>query len=182
MPASDHGGIDGSGLERMLRPAAPGFHMALPTLRALHRVEARRGPALIRCRATCICATARGTGDRSDAEVQQPCAGCSGRLRAPGGSGASRTRSPRPGTPSASAAPRRGCSTPARLQWPPPARSPSRSEEHTSELQSLMRISYAVFCLKKKRSILTVQQKYIHILHTTRNKETMIQRRQYIDT
>src|SRR3546814_10727741 len=30
---------------------------------------------------------------------------------------------------------------------PPP---PIRSEEHTSELQSLMRISYAVFCLKKK--------------------------------
>src|SRR3546814_8962908 len=28
-----------------------------------------------------------------------------------------------------------------------------RSEEHTSELQSLMRISYAVFCLKKKQSI-----------------------------
>src|SRR3546814_3181861 len=28
--------------------------------------------------------------------------------------------------------------------------SPLRSEEHTSELQSLMRISYAVFCLKKK--------------------------------
>src|SRR3546814_3625905 len=33
-----------------------------------------------------------------------------------------------------------------------------RSEEHTSELQSLMRISYAVFCLKKKNKI-----KYIHI-------------------
>src|SRR3546814_3210753 len=30
-------------------------------------------------------------------------------------------------------------------------RSPGRSEEHTSELQSLMRISYAVFCLKKKK-------------------------------
>src|SRR3546814_3680055 len=29
----------------------------------------------------------------------------------------------------------------------------SRSEEHTSELQSLMRISYAVFCLKKKTEI-----------------------------
>src|SRR3546814_8875780 len=29
---------------------------------------------------------------------------------------------------------------------------PVRSEEHTSELQSLMRISYAVFCLKKKTS------------------------------
>src|SRR3546814_9564602 len=28
-----------------------------------------------------------------------------------------------------------------------------RSEEHTSELQSLMRISYAVFCLKKKKQI-----------------------------
>src|SRR3546814_1377626 len=39
-----------------------------------------------------------------------------------------------------------------------------RSEEHTSELQSLMRISYAVFCLKKKTNThnthLTSQQKY----------------------
>src|SRR3546814_5420434 len=32
-------------------------------------------------------------------------------------------------------------------------REESRSEEHTSELQSLMRISYAVFCLKKKKQI-----------------------------
>src|SRR3546814_8944538 len=31
------------------------------------------------------------------------------------------------------------------------ARDSTRSEEHTSELQSLMRISYAVFCLKKKK-------------------------------
>src|SRR3546814_1676067 len=31
----------------------------------------------------------------------------------------------------------------------------ARSEEHTSELQSLMRISYAVFCLKKKKTTLT---------------------------
>src|SRR3546814_8560927 len=31
-------------------------------------------------------------------------------------------------------------------------RGEGRSEEHTSELQSLMRISYAVFCLKKKKS------------------------------
>src|SRR3546814_4492221 len=36
----------------------------------------------------------------------------------------------------------------------------TRSEEHTSELQSLMRISYAVFCLKKK--------KHYHINRTTR--------------
>src|SRR3546814_1891770 len=44
-----------------------------------------------------------------------------------------------------------------------PMRSSERSEEHTSELQSLMRISYAVFCLKKKtvtytgRPIATIQ-------------------------
>src|SRR3546814_9437639 len=37
-----------------------------------------------------------------------------------------------------------------------------RSEEHTSELQSLMRISYAVFCLKKKRT------------HTKMNMITML--------
>src|SRR3546814_4127747 len=34
---------------------------------------------------------------------------------------------------------------------PKKASLPARSEEHTSELQSLMRISYAVFCLKKKK-------------------------------
>src|SRR3546814_4927729 len=33
-----------------------------------------------------------------------------------------------------------------------PGAAPTRSEEHTSELQSLMRISYAVFCLKKKNT------------------------------
>src|SRR3546814_6238031 len=33
-----------------------------------------------------------------------------------------------------------------------PAHAAPRSEEHTSELQSLMRISYAVFCLKKKKT------------------------------
>src|SRR3546814_7368339 len=33
-----------------------------------------------------------------------------------------------------------------------PGTAPGRSEEHTSELQSLMRISYAVFCLKKKKN------------------------------
>src|SRR3546814_1038538 len=47
-------------------------------------------------------------------------------------------RSARPGT------------SPARTPRRPPASS-KRSEEHTSELQSLMRISYAVFCLKKKK-------------------------------
>src|SRR3546814_10406895 len=38
----------------------------------------------------------------------------------------------------------------------PPSADDQRSEEHTSELQSLMRISYAVFCLKKKN----IQSKY----------------------
>src|SRR3546814_1155402 len=36
----------------------------------------------------------------------------------------------------------------------------SRSEEHTSELQSLMRISYAVFCLKKKKQRQTQLHQY----------------------
>src|SRR3546814_1871323 len=39
----------------------------------------------------------------------------------------------------------------AHLQPPPLEQRTDRSEEHTSELQSLMRISYAVFCLKKKK-------------------------------
>src|SRR3546814_1516338 len=36
------------------------------------------------------------------------------------------------------------------VKWEEGIRAGKRSEEHTSELQSLMRISYAVFCLKKK--------------------------------
>src|SRR3546814_7364527 len=43
---------------------------------------------------------------------------------------------------------------------PPPRGPVGRSEEHTSELQSLMRISYAVFCLKKK------PKQYTRNLHT----------------
>src|SRR3546814_4355017 len=42
-----------------------------------------------------------------------------------------------------------------------------RSEEHTSELQSLMRISYAVFCLKKKKT--TTSHKYTNQLTKTSN-------------
>src|SRR3546814_2970727 len=37
-----------------------------------------------------------------------------------------------------------------------------RSEEHTSELQSLMRISYAVFCWKKKMKIETIMNEHNH--------------------
>src|SRR3546814_3610287 len=46
---------------------------------------------------------------------------------------------------------RRGALAGARLQLVERAALHGRSEEHTSELQSLMRISYAVFCLKKKK-------------------------------
>src|SRR3546814_10066710 len=44
---------------------------------------------------------------------------------------------------------------------------PGRSEEHTSELQSLMRISYAVFCLKKKKVKQTIKKlkSNTHIIH-----------------
>src|SRR3546814_7964155 len=41
-----------------------------------------------------------------------------------------------------------------------------RSEEHTSELQSLMRISYAVFCLKKKKTLIQITK--IHDNNTTK--------------
>src|SRR3546814_6914866 len=62
--------------------------------------------------------------------------------------------------------PSRSAISPTRATWPsanrtvtPSSRLTSRSEEHTSELQSLMRISYAVFCLKKKiHTIKTVSE------------------------
>src|SRR3546814_2619450 len=47
----------------------------------------------------------------------------------------------------------------------------SRSEEHTSELQSLMRISYAVFCLKKKTTLLK-KTKSRHAHNTRRSHVT----------
>src|SRR3546814_8253355 len=54
-----------------------------------------------------------------------------------------------------SAGPSSGSGSGVRPGWQPRRyrnrSKPARSEEHTSELQSLMRISYAVFCLKKKK-------------------------------
>src|SRR3546814_9662384 len=52
----------------------------------------------------------------------------------------------------------------------PSAGHQARSEEHTSELQSLMRISYAVFCLKKKNNSHTNQTFKTH--YTKRNDTT----------
>src|SRR3546814_3945824 len=46
---------------------------------------------------------------------------------------------------------------------------PDRSEEHTSELQSLMRISYAVFCLKKKKK--HRPKHTLTYIYNTRNKQ-----------
>src|SRR3546814_6308080 len=87
--------------------------------------------------------------------------GSSGRRRHRSGTGADRPRTPRRGDRARPA--RRRC----RRHAPGPSSSPagaprrrgggragrSRSEEHTSELQSLKRISYAVFCLQKKNRI-----------------------------
>src|SRR3546814_10897164 len=50
---------------------------------------------------------------------------------------------------------RHGRAAPGHPRRPHEARVP-RSEEHTSELQSLMRISYAVFCLNKKNNITNI--------------------------
>src|SRR3546814_8156300 len=47
---------------------------------------------------------------------------------------------------------------------------PDRSEEHTSELQSLMRISYAVFCLKKKKKAQTPHTKLESCIHHDNKK------------
>src|SRR3546814_5400397 len=73
--------------------------------------------------------TAMRTGMRWTILVKLPVAFCGGRTE---------NWAPVPG---AMLATRPGSSTPGS----------ARSEEHTSELQSLMRISYAVFCLKKKK-------------------------------
>src|SRR3546814_1170423 len=57
---------------------------------------------------------------------------------------------------------------------------PSRSEEHTSELQSLMRISYAVFCLKKKKKQKNNKDKKCNKdrMKRIRKNKTKIKRRQ----
>src|SRR3546814_1030455 len=54
-----------------------------------------------------------------------------------------------------------------------------RSEEHTSELQSLMRISYAVFCLKKKKKKQTIT-KDEHKNKQPHNHKVLANKRKYI--
>src|SRR6056297_4061661 len=72
-----------------------------------------------------------------------------------------------------SAKPRAVCAP--RRSRAPASRCPRRSEEHTSELQSLRRISYAVFCLKKKQQPQNKKKKHPHCRpsrknHMTKNK------------
>src|SRR3546814_2404190 len=60
----------------------------------------------------------------------------------------------------------------SRCARPQPVAEVPRSEEHTSELQSLMRISYAVFCLKKKKRPIQNSNdiKHHRNTHTTKSK------------
>src|SRR3546814_4658406 len=83
----------------------------------------------------------RNRSPRSDRLLHRP---------APAGAVLCRCVSPRPAF---AITPARMCSeaVQGRLLTEPRACFTRRSEEHTSELQSLMRISYAVFCLKKKK-------------------------------
>src|SRR3546814_5746284 len=90
----------------------------------------------------------------------------------------SQWRRPAFGRRNAQATQASGTSRSARASWRPPRPRRHRSEEHTSELQSLMRISYAVFCLKKQNHIPhnnilrdlqtpTLTAKNDHHMHTT---------------
>src|SRR3546814_6712258 len=63
--------------------------------------------------------------------------------------------------------PRTPGSAPATPDAVPRSKSGNRSEEHTSELQSLMRISYAVFCLKNKNTSLNTIASYPTTIHHT---------------
>src|SRR3546814_2443883 len=119
-----------------------------PTYRRPHGAEGRLQPGL-----------AHALGHRGDLDPEGR-AGGGARAGAPvclldGGAAAPR----RPRRHAAAARQRR----PAHRR----RRDDARSEEHTSELQSLMRISYAVFCLKKKKVIvITIISTITHCLHT----------------
>src|SRR3546814_5013827 len=71
-----------------------------------------------------------------------------------------------------------GCSTGALKRgnptvWKWVATNHRRSEEHTSELQSLMRISYAVFCLKKKNNNMTYPTQNTQSHHITTKTQNL---------
>src|SRR3546814_7353589 len=91
------------------------------------------------------------------------------RTRSPAFSPPSSTSAPKPSIlPWSGKRPRHGCSRAALAQTQ--SRGQLRSEEHTSELQSLMRISYAVFCLKKKKQ--TTKTPTTHTLEISHKQTT----------
>src|SRR3546814_10603167 len=55
-----------------------------------------------------------------------------------------------------------------------------RSEEHTSELQSLMRISYAVFCLKKKKNYIERKMRKVRVKTPKREEYEQCDKRLYL--
>src|SRR3546814_1020454 len=63
---------------------------------------------------------------------------------------------------------RQAVARPCRLGHRAIVEQPGRSEEHTSELQSLMRISYAVFCVKKKNQTTIIEYKIIQTIEATK--------------
>src|SRR3546814_839546 len=130
-----------------------------------------------RVRESVAARAARGAGDAGPADHRDPATGRRGRRQPPAGdlhrrnapaavtraratpspgTGAQASRAHCPGQPRPDHAGRAG----RRFHGAPGGRHPGhftraarrRSEEHTSELQSLMRTSYAVFCLKKKKN------------------------------
>src|SRR3546814_5427207 len=120
----------------------------------------------------------RSNGGRS--RVQSVRGGrCHIRAAAPRGP----SRSARRLHPSPPATVRRSVASPAKaancrpMARAAPPRKPLRSEEHTSELQSLMRHSYAVFCLKTKKTQQTSIQDHTSSFHT---KTTQQQKHEYI--
>src|SRR3546814_1881761 len=80
-----------------------------------------------------------------------PATGCPGTIATPGGSTARRSSRMLPFTD-------------------PTSETTTRSEEHTSELQSLMRISYAVFCLKKKKKKIKHERIYNNMKDQNRHQ------------
>src|SRR3546814_1159406 len=89
----------------------------------------------------------------SDLPVHGPVHGCGARLRDDPGAAGRGGRLPRARSGNVAAVP--GAQpVPFNGEGAAAAGSVDRSEEHTSELQSLMRISYAVFCLKKKTKLI----------------------------
>src|SRR3546814_7641705 len=161
-----HGGALAADRARYPAPAVAGrLRIARAEVPGLPRTQsARRGA---------------DAGDRrSAARRSGGAAGAPGRHASAGAAVAAGRRAAAPGLPAVDLPPgQRGAAAvpdvvvPARTGRRRP-RGGGRSEEHTSELQSLMRISYAVFCLKKKTQKDKKLIQYINNAHNSINNET----------